>query len=120
MTAPGRRLIGATMVYGLGEALNRFANLLLLPLFTAYLSPADYGIIALLAFIPFLARPVFSLGLDTAVGIAYFERPDDAHRSAVIWTAIGVLGASVAVLLATALPGAGAISRVMLRSGEHA
>jgi O-antigen/teichoic acid export membrane protein len=120
MTARGRRLIGATMVYGLGEALNRFANLLLLPLFTAYLSPADYGIIALLAFIPFLARPVFSLGLDTAVGIAYFERPDDAHRSAVIWTAIAILGASVAVLLATALPGAGALSRLVLRAGEHA
>src|SRR5688572_376119 len=120
MTARGRRLIGATMVYGLGEALNRFANLLLLPPFTAYLSPADYGIIALLAFIPFLARPVFSLGLDTAVGIAYFERPDDAHRSAVIWTAIAILGASVAVLLATALPGAGALSRLVLRAGEHA
>jgi O-antigen/teichoic acid export membrane protein len=120
MTARGGRLIGATMVYGLGEALNRFANLLLLPLFTAYLSPADYGIIALLAFIPFLARAVFTLGLDVAVGIAYFERPDDAHRSAVIWTAIAVLVASVAVLLLTALPGAGAISRIVLRAGEHA
>ena len=120
MTARGRRLIGATMVYGLGEALNRFAYLLLLPLFTAYLSPAEYGIIALLAFIPFLARPIFSLGLDTAVGIAYFERPDDAHRSSVIWAALTVLGVSVAVLLLSALPGAAVISRVVLRTGEHA
>jgi O-antigen/teichoic acid export membrane protein len=120
MAAQGRRLIGATMVYGLGEALNRFANLLLLPLFTAYLSPADYGVIALLAFIPFLARPIFSLGLDTAVGIAYFERPDEAHRSAVIWSALAVLAASVGLLLLTGLPGAGVLSRVMLRTGELA
>lgn len=120
MAGHGRRLIGATMVYGLGEALNRFANLLLLPLFTAYLSPADYGVIALLAFIPFLARPVFSFGLDTAVGIAYFERPDDAHRSAVIWSAIALLAGSVALLLLTGLPGAGVISRVILRTGDLA
>ena len=120
MAAHGRRLVGATMVYGLGEALNRFANLLLLPLFTAYLSPADYGVIALLAFIPFLARPIFSFGLDTAVGIAYFERPDDAHRSAVIWSALALLAASVALLLLTGLPGAAVISRIILRTGDLA
>ncbi len=113
MASGSRRLLGATMVYGAGEALSRFINLLLLPLFTAYLSPSEYGVIAILAIIPFLVRPVFSLGLETAMGVAYFGRPDREYRSGVVWTALAILVTTSALML---VGGIGAASRVSVVS----
>lgn len=42
------RLAKGTLIYGLGGVLNRFIGFLLLPLFTSYLTPAEYGIAAIL------------------------------------------------------------------------
>ena len=41
-----RKLFGRSVVYGLGEITNRFLGLLLLPLYTAFLIPADYGVVS--------------------------------------------------------------------------
>ena len=38
-------------VYGLGQVLARLSSFLMLPVYTSYLRPADYGVIALLDFV---------------------------------------------------------------------
>jgi O-antigen/teichoic acid export membrane protein len=43
------RLARHSAVYGLGDLVARFVGVLLLPLYTAYLSPSDYGKIEILA-----------------------------------------------------------------------
>ena len=37
-----------TLTYGIGDILQRFLSILLLPIYTRYLTPGDYGIISLL------------------------------------------------------------------------
>jgi len=80
--------------------LTRFLSLLLLPLFTAYLTPGDYGVLALLAVLGFVAHPVFALGLGAGIGPCYFEGNNQRRKRATIWTAFVLLLAS-AVVLAT-------------------
>jgi len=71
-----RRLAGASAVYGLANFGIRALNFLLLPLYTRYLSPTDYGQISLAeTFAAFLSL-VIALGFDTAIERMYFQHLD--------------------------------------------
>jgi len=94
------RLAGAAVVYGAGQALVRFISLLLLPLFTSYLSPADYGISSILGVLTYLVTPIFALGVAGALGVIYYEREDPRRKAATIWTAFVVMTTSATVLVA--------------------
>ena len=98
--SPLRRLASNTMIYGLGSVLNRFIGFLLLPLFTSYLTPEEYGVAALLAMVAMLVVPVMSLGFGTSMAPCYFEGNDRARKDGTVWTAFTVLGI-IAILLIT-------------------
>ena len=51
-----------------------FVGLIMLPLFTSYLSPTEFGILAMLALLTMVVQPIFSLGLTVAMGANYFEK----------------------------------------------
>lgn len=113
MTA-GSRLVRPMFVYGLGEAATRFLSLLLLPLFTAYLTPADYGVLSILGVLAMVATPVFSLGLGASLGVCYFEVGADParHHGATVWTSFAILVASCSVLALIAVVFAAPVSRL--------
>ncbi|MBA2628181.1 MAG: oligosaccharide flippase family protein [Gemmatimonadales bacterium] len=118
----GNRLVRAMFVYGLGEALTRFLSLLLLPLFTSYLSPADYGILSILGVIAMIATPVFSLGLGASLGVSYFEpaADPDRHHAATIWTAFTLLAASCSLLAVLAIGFSATLSSLAFGSADQA
>ena len=62
-----------SVIYGVGSVITRFVGLIMLPLFTSYLSPTEFGILAMLALLTMVVHPVFSLGLTVAMGASYFE-----------------------------------------------
>ncbi|SUJ13095.1 Polysaccharide biosynthesis protein [Sphingobacterium spiritivorum] len=78
------KLFSDTILYALGEVFPRIISLLLLPLFTAYLTPADYGILSYTsAFVMFLY--VFStLSLNSYVLRFYFEYETEIERKRLI------------------------------------
>lgn len=92
------RLARGTVIYGIGQLLNRIIGFLLLPIFTAYLTPGDYGIIGIIGFISFLIMPVFGLGLGVAIGVLYFEGYNSTRKCEVIWTAFVILCISSTIL----------------------
>lgn len=92
------RLGKGALVYGVGGILNRFITFLLLPLFTAYLTPADYGVSSILQLLILLTTSVFSLGLGVSLGICYFEGGDPNRKTATIWTGLTILLGSTLVL----------------------
>ncbi len=108
-----------TLIYGIGSMVSRFISLLLLPLFTAYLAPADYGIMAMLALLAMVAQPVFGLGMGAAMGPAYFQGNDPNRKSATVWTAFLLLLASSCVLLVLAWAVPAPLSRLVTRTDEH-
>ena len=88
------RLSKSTFIYGVGGLLNRFLSFLVLPLFTAYLTPAEFGISSILAWMAFLITPVFSLGFGAAIAPSYFEGNSKARKETTIWTSFMVLAGS--------------------------
>src|SRR6185295_45436 len=113
------RLARNTMIYGVGEVLNRFMSFLLLPLFTSYLSPTDYGIASLLGLLAFLLTPVFSLGFGAAMGAFYFEGNQQERKETTIWTAFFLLLLSVTTLVIFGTLFAKQISTLTFRTPEH-
>jgi O-antigen/teichoic acid export membrane protein len=92
-----------SLVYGLGPVVSRFASLLLLPLYTHYLRPADYGVVETLTALVAVGVTIAQLGLVNALFRFALERQGEA-RAAVIRTALaatavsGLVAATIAAL----------------------
>jgi O-antigen/teichoic acid export membrane protein len=79
-----KKLVGETLVYGLSSILGRFANFLLVPLYTWVLLDSEFGDIAwFYAFMGFL-KILFTLQLDTA----FFRFGREAAQRMEAYTAI--------------------------------
>jgi O-antigen/teichoic acid export membrane protein len=97
-----RRLAGKSVVYGLGTVLLRGVGLLLLPLYTRYLTPQDYGVVALAATLTAFLGIVYPLSLYSAVGRFYFLASSEGERrrtNGTIWIAILFLGFAMSAVL---------------------
>ncbi|HLC02378.1 MAG TPA: oligosaccharide flippase family protein [Anaerolineales bacterium] len=114
------RLSKNTLIYGVGGLVQRFIGFLFLPVFTAYLTPADYGISAILGLVTLVVTSVFSLGLGAGVGPCYFEGNRQDQRERTIWTAFALLVASAAGLVACGLWLAPKISLFAFQVVDHA
>lgn len=93
-----RLLAKHSFIYGLGTVLNQVAAFLLLPIYTRFLTPHDYGLKELVG----LTTEVVGILLATAISSAfyrfYFEYKDEKNRKEVVSSAIIVL--SIVGLLA--------------------
>lgn len=93
-------------IYGLGDVLTNIVSFLLLPLYTRYLSPDEYGVISLLLTIEVVAKIIFRWGVDGAFMRFFYDCESDADRqrlaSTIFWFLTAVNGVILAVLLAAA------------------
>ncbi len=102
-----RRLLKHSSIYALGSILKNIVGFIMLPLYTRYLSPADYGVISLMLLMLSLFELLFSGRLGYALPKMYAEDTSDAARRMLISTAlifmagVGVVS-SVGVYLARA------------------
>lgn len=94
---PPRSFVSHAAVYAFGNIARRFVGFVMLPIYTRFLTPADYGVIGLLTFALALIEPLLGARLGWAVPKFYFDAPDHRGRRAVIWGALGLTGAASAV-----------------------
>ncbi len=80
---PGRDAV----IYGLGVVLSRLVSFLMLPIYTRFLTPADYGVLQILQIAIDVTAIVMSAGLLTGVMRFYLKTPNDEERREVISTA---------------------------------
>jgi len=100
-----KRLFRHGSIYLLGNILNRVGAFLLLPLYTTYLSVAEYGVLEMLYSTVAIISVVFAAGMSHTTLRFYFEFEEQRDRNAVITTnlaAILVLSVLGALILHTA------------------
>ncbi len=114
-----KRLAKGAAIYGTGVVLNRFITLLLLPLFTAYLSPKEFGIIAILTMLSVLLSCIFSFGIGVSIGIYYFIGEETKQKADTIWMATFVLVLASFILLTIGVVGSEKIAFAALGSTEY-
>ncbi len=82
--------LGHAATYAVGTIARRVVGFVMLPIYTRFLSPADYGAIGLLTFSLAFFEPLFGARLIHAVPKFYFDAVDRQGRRAVIWSALGL------------------------------
>ncbi len=99
MTSPLRQLLRHASIFSVGAILFRLASIVLLPLYTRYLTPADYGVLAIIDLTINLLSIVVGGGIASAATRSHFTFEGTAHYGRVWWTAIvAVVGVATVVL----------------------
>jgi len=91
-----------TVIYGLGGLISHAVGFLLIPVYTRYLSPNDYGVVAMVMIYITVLEIVMRMGVDSALFKVYFEEKDeDSRRSLVTTTFLFQLVAAGAIFALT-------------------
>lgn len=108
-----------TLIYGIGVAVSRAASVIMLPIYTRFLTPSDYGILELLQITTDVLGIVLAQGVAAAIFRYYFKSASSSERDAVISSGLGlsvsgkVIGAGIAIVLAPWL------ARILLDDPAH-
>ncbi|NLE50701.1 MAG: oligosaccharide flippase family protein [Chloroflexi bacterium] len=100
-------LLGRSGTYALSDILKQAINFLLLPLYTAYLTTADYGALSIALAAAGVLEVVYGLGLRSAVGRLYFDQRDEDQVRAFAGTLalfLAAFGVAMSALLLVAGP----------------
>jgi O-antigen/teichoic acid export membrane protein len=113
-----KRLAKHSAIYGLGGLVSRILAVLLLPLYTRYLSPSDYGKVETLIALTTVAGIVLRMGLHSAFFRFYFDSAEPAHRRLVLRTSFWFTMATATAGLLTGLLLAGPIADALFGSSD--
>lgn len=108
------------LLYAVGTILGKAVAFLMLPIYTRYLSPADYGIAALIEMTLDVIGIVAGAQIAQGVFRFYHKADADADRRAVVSTALSALMLSYGVLAAAIFVAATPLSRLVFQSPAHA
>ena len=111
-----RDILKHSGIYAVGQILSRVASLLLLPLYTRVLTPADYGCVAILDLTAGILAVVLGAGMSSAVTRFHFDAEHEADRRRVWWTGLIYLAGASAVLVVPMWLARGWIADVTLGS----
>ncbi len=112
-----RELLKHSAIYGLGQILARIASVLLLPLYTRCLTPADYGVIHVLDLTIGILSLVAAGGVAGTVNRFHFESKADGDRHRLWCTGLMMLLAISVPLVSVAWLARDSVAAVTLGSG---
>jgi O-antigen/teichoic acid export membrane protein len=121
MSAEGKRdnFAQHAAVYAVGNIARKVIGFLMLPIYTRYLAPADYGAVGLLGFALALLEPFFGARLAQAVPKFYFDTNNPDQRRAIITSAITLTGGVSAVSAALIALFSGPSSQLLFGSQQY-
>jgi O-antigen/teichoic acid export membrane protein len=99
---PLKDLLKHSGIYAIGQILSRIASVVLLPLYTECLSPADYGVVGILDLTAAILSVMIGAGMASAITRFHFESESEDHYDRVWWTGI-VYISGVSLLLISAM-----------------
>lgn len=83
-----RKAITHSTIYAVGNMLRQLAGFIMLPIYTHYLTPHDYGVVGLIIFFIGLMEVFFGARLVLAVPKFYHDANTQQERNAVVSTAL--------------------------------
>lgn len=104
-----KRFFKHSSIYAIGNIINRIGAFVLLPVYTNYLTVAEYGIIEIFYVISSVISGFLAIGLAHATLRFYFEYQEQQDRNAVVSTnligslAISLLGSVLVAIMASTI-----------------
>jgi O-antigen/teichoic acid export membrane protein len=114
-----KELMRHSAVYGLGGIVARVLGVLLLPLYTRYLSPRDYGLIETLVALSAVLTALVAQAMKSAFFRFYFDSKEERRRLLVVRTAFWYVAAASTATLIAGVVFAEPISWVLFGTTSH-
>jgi O-antigen/teichoic acid export membrane protein len=113
------KILGKHFVaYGIGIYLSKLIGFLMIPIYTTYLSPADYGVLELLDLTMYVVGMIVGLGITNSIIRFYSDCENDAQKAEVISTSFLAILSIAIVINGCLVFLSGPISRLIFHSGE--
>lgn len=112
-----KSLLKDTLIYGASTVLSRGAALLVLPVYTRILTPAEYGVLEMITVAASLVMLVVPMEIGQALTRFYSDAEPGHGRRVVSGTTLWFGVVAYVAFLAVAWAGAGPLSRVLLGTG---
>lgn len=103
-------------IYGLGYFLSKGIALVMLPIYTHYLPPSDYGILEVLELTTYIVSLILGAGLTQAMVRFYHEHHDAHSRNLAVSSVFIATTALFLVALAGLIPVSGTLSGLIFKS----
>jgi O-antigen/teichoic acid export membrane protein len=113
-----KRVSKEIVIYGIGNAAGSIVSFLLLPLYTKFLTPEDYGYLALFTVFQSVIETTAVFGLSSGLFRYYCMAKDEAEQQVVMNTCFWTQALFICVLAAITFPFAGNFSQILLGSGK--
>ena len=78
------KLAKHTIIYGFGNVATRAIAFLLIPLYTAYLTPEDYGILQICKVVSYILVVIVMMGVNSSMFRVYYNTNDQKERELLI------------------------------------
>ena len=102
-----------SLTFGISGILGQLIGFILLPIYTRFLTPTDYGVLAMLLVLTAFFLPLAGLGMNEAV--FKFFRDENVDRNQLLSTAfIAVFGSSTILLISSQVFLAGGLLKLVL------
>lgn len=108
-----------SVIYGIGDMLNRAISFVLLPFYTHYLSPKEYGVLELLDLTNYIIGMFLAMGISQSVVRFYHDYPDEEKKKRVLSTGAIAIWILAAVWLCGLLAGTRAVSDLVFRTPDY-
>ena len=109
MGAESKKTVGHAGIYALGNILRNAVSFIMLPIYTRYLTPSDYGVIELLSMLIDFVSIILGMRLGEAIFRFYSTTTSDSDQKTVISTSLFLsvllngIGAVVVILFSRPL-----------------
>lgn len=114
-----RRLASDSLIYGLGSVANQALAVVLLPLYTRFLTTEEYGAYALLVAAGTLVSLVAALGVHSGLTRIFFLYEGAEERGRVVFTALAFALLSTALVFGALFGAAPALNRALFGAVDH-
>jgi O-antigen/teichoic acid export membrane protein len=110
------KLFKDTSIYGTGSVLTKIISFLLLPVYTHYLTPADYGVLESTRVCTGLLILIFTLGIPSGMLRYFYIADNQAEKGKVIFTALSLVVISTGIILIPAIFFSRSISQILFKT----
>ncbi len=108
-----------SVIYGLGQALQRLTSFFLIPLYTAYYTTAEFGVQEILINTSSVLTAILGLGLISATYRSYFMYDEEERRLDIIRTALTVFAVFSLAVGCVLIPLARPLSALLLSDASY-
>jgi O-antigen/teichoic acid export membrane protein len=113
-------LLKDSVIYGAGSTLQKFLMVFLMPLYTAYLTPADYGVVGMVNVTAQFIYVFINLGYDVTMSRFYFDDRSEQRRRQVIGTVFLAWTVYPAILLGLLIALMPKLTPLLMGPGDYA